>query len=68
MVGQSWENPSDWFLTNSFSTIKFYNHLSKLDFKFRLIHISTPEVYGNTTKKLQKIIIIIRQHHTQYPE
>ena len=52
MVGQSWENPSDWFLTNSFSTIKFYNHLSKLDFKFRLIHISTPEVYGNTTKKI----------------
>ena len=52
MVGQSWENPSDWFLTNSFSTIKLYNQISKLNFSLKLIHISTPEVYGNISKKL----------------
>ena len=47
MVGQSWDRPSDWFYTNSFSTIDFYNSLSKMSFKFKLIHISTPEIYGN---------------------
>ena len=47
MVGQSWDNPQDWFKTNSLSTIKFYNSLSKIKFKFKLIHISTPEIYGN---------------------
>ncbi len=47
MVGQSWKSSSDWFLTNSFSTIKFYETISKFKFKFKLIHISTPEVYGN---------------------
>jgi len=52
MVGQSWQNPEDWFLTNSFSTIKLYNSLSRLSFKFKLIHISTPEIYGNVQKKV----------------
>ena len=47
MVGQSWDNPQDWFKTNSLSTIKFYHSLSKIKFKFKLIHISTPEIYGN---------------------
>ena len=52
MVGQSWENSSDWFLTNSYSTIKLYNQISKLNFSLKLIHISTPEIYGNIGKKL----------------
>ena len=50
MVGQSWENSSDWFLTNSYSTVKFYELISKLKYKFKLIHISTPEIYGNLEK------------------
>ena len=51
MVGQSWINPIDWFYTNSFSTIKLYYNISKLSFKTKLIHISTPEIYGNRKKK-----------------
>jgi dTDP-glucose 4,6-dehydratase len=47
MVGESWVNPQDWFYTNSYSIPKFYFELSKLKFKFRLVHISTPEVYGS---------------------
>lgn len=47
MVGQSWQGASDWFFTNSFSIVKLYDSLSKLKIKFKLIHISTPEVYGN---------------------
>ncbi len=52
MVGQSWKDPEDWFLTNSLSTIKLYSGLSKQTFKFKLIHISTPEIYGNIKKKV----------------
>ena len=54
MVGQSWKNSSDWFLTNSFSTIKFYELISKFKFKFKLIHVSTPEVYGSVTGRIDE--------------
>ena len=47
MVGQSWSAASDWFYTNSFSTIKLYDSISKLKNKVKLIHVSTPEIYGN---------------------
>lgn len=52
MVDESWDNPIDWFYTNSFSTTKLYNSISKLKFKTKLVHISTPEVYGSTTGKI----------------
>jgi dTDP-glucose 4,6-dehydratase len=52
MVGESWIDPDDWFFTNSFSTCKLYNNLSKLNFKFRLVHITTPEVYGSVNGKI----------------
>lgn len=51
MVGQSWNAPEDWFKTNSFAIPYLYNELSKIK-KIRLVHISTPEVYGNTRKKV----------------
>ena len=47
MVGQSWDQASDWFYTNSFSTLRFYDSISKLKKNIRLIHVSTPEIYGN---------------------
>jgi len=50
MVGQSWNNSIDWFYTNSFSTIKLYDSISKFNFNTKLIHISTPEIYGNIKK------------------
>lgn len=46
MVGQSWDYPEHWYMTNTVSTIKFHNKLRNLDFLDRYIHISTPEVYG----------------------
>ena len=46
MVGESWANPGDWFMTNAVSTIKFHDELRKFDFLKRYVHISTPEVYG----------------------
>ena len=49
MVGESWKYPQDWFLTNSYSVPSFYGKLNELKFKFRLLHISTPEIYGSTS-------------------
>lgn len=47
MVGESWANPADWFMTNAVSTVKFHDVLRKCDFLKRYVHISTPEVYGS---------------------
>lgn len=47
MVGESWESPGDWFMTNAVSTVKFQDELRKCDFLKRYVHVSTPEVYGS---------------------
>ena len=47
MVGESWQNPQDWFMTNVVSTIKLQDVLRKCDFLDRYVHVSTPEVYGS---------------------
>ena len=47
MVGESWQNPGDWFRTNVVSTIKFHDELRKCNFLKRYVHVSTPEVYGS---------------------
>jgi dTDP-glucose 4,6-dehydratase len=47
MVGESWKNPQDWFMTNVVSTIKLHDVLRKCDFLERYVHVSTPEVYGS---------------------
>ncbi len=54
MVEQSWKNPEDWYLTNLYSQSKFYNSLLNLKFIKKIIHVSTPEVYGNTKKKIKE--------------
>lgn len=47
MVAESWQNPADWFMTNTVSTVKFHDELRKCGFLKRYVHISTPEVYGS---------------------
>lgn len=47
MVGESWQNPADWFMTNVVSTVKLHDVLRKCDFLERYVHVSTPEVYGS---------------------
>ncbi len=54
MVGQSWDFPEHWFMTNAVSTIKFHNVLRQKDYMERYIHISTPEVYGSCTGFVQE--------------
>lgn len=47
MVGESWQHPADWFMTNAVSTVRFHDELRKCDFLKRYVHITTPEVYGS---------------------
>lgn len=47
MVGQSWDFPEHWFMTNAVSMVKLHNILRHKDYLERYIHITTPEVYGS---------------------
>jgi dTDP-glucose 4,6-dehydratase len=48
MVGQSWDYPEDWMMTNVVSTTKLFERLRHIDHLDRYVHITTPEVYGST--------------------
>ena len=48
MVGQSWDMPEDWIRTNVLSFNILINRLANFDFLERYVHVTTPEVYGNT--------------------
>jgi len=54
MVAQSWDNPEDWYQTNIVSQTLLYKKLSKFKFIKKFIHVSTPEVYGNTNKLIKE--------------
>ncbi len=49
MVAESWKNPTHWYTTNLLSQVAFHDELRKRTFLKKYIHITTPEVYGNTT-------------------
>ena len=53
MVEQSWLHPEDWYNTNIIGQTKVYKILNK-KFINRIIHVTTPEVYGNKNKKLNE--------------
>ncbi|MCE7997275.1 MAG: NAD-dependent epimerase/dehydratase family protein [Rhodobiaceae bacterium] len=48
MVGQSWENPDHWMMTNVVSTVRLHELLRRCDWLERYVHVTTPEVYGST--------------------
>lgn len=48
MVAQSWEEPWDWFQTNTVGLSYLLQALVGLKSLRRYVHISTPEVYGST--------------------
>ena len=54
LVAESWVKPEVWFYTNSYSLTMFYFKLSKLSFLKKIIHFSTPEVYGDTKIKIKE--------------
>lgn len=54
MVAQSWEKPIDWYNTNVLGTINFLEKIKKFGFIKKYVHVSTPEVYGSTTRNLKE--------------
>lgn len=48
MVAQSWEEPWDWFQTNTVGLSYLLQALLQLKSLKKYVHISTPEVYGST--------------------
>ena len=48
MVGQSWEHPEDWMMTNVVSTTNLVKQLTTCKSLEKYIHVTTPEVYGTT--------------------
>lgn len=54
MVAQSWEKPSDWFMTNLVSMVDFHDALRKRDYVQKFVQASTPEVYGNIEGLVQE--------------
>lgn len=60
MVGQSWDFPEHWFMTNVVSSVKLHNRLRHKDYLEKYIHISTPEVYGNCEG-------FVNEHHGYNP-
>ena len=61
MVAESWENPKDWYLTNTLSQINFFQELKKKNIK-KYLHISTPEVYGSSKKKIYETKEYIKKY------
>lgn len=51
MVNESWTNPSDWYETNIVYQVKLYQKLIDKKFINKIIHFTTPEVYGSTKLK-----------------
>lgn len=51
MVAESWNNPDQWFKTNVISKINLIEKLKKIKIN-KYIRISTPEVYGSSSKML----------------
>lgn len=48
MVGESWDEPEDWYATNVVSTATLSRILSNLSGLQKYVHVTTPEVYGST--------------------
>ena len=52
MVNESWKYSKEYFAINFYSKIGILNFIAKKKFLKKFIYISTPEVFGNTTKLL----------------
>ena len=49
MVGQSWDFPQHWYLTNVVSLSALVSVLHDLPSLVKYVHVTTPEVYGSTS-------------------
>ena len=53
-VRSSWQNPSQWYETNTISIVKLSDELRKRTYLKKYLTASTPEVYGSTSNNLKE--------------
>jgi len=53
-VRSSWQNPSQWYETNTISIVKLTDELRKRAYLKKYLTASTPEVYGSTLDNLKE--------------
>ena len=51
MVAESWLNPTHWYQTNLISQVRLHEYIREKKFLKKYVHITTPEVYGDTNGK-----------------
>ena len=66
MVGESWNNPIDWYQTNSFSMIKLYNSIANTKLNLKLFIFQPRGIWKY--KKLHLRIIHITNDTLWLPE
>lgn len=54
MVAESWSRPLDWYRTNVLANVAFHEQLRTRDWLQKYVHIGTPEVYGNTSGRIDE--------------
>ena len=54
MVAQSWQQPGDWYQTNVVANVLFHDRLRQARWLRKYVHVGTPEVYGNTTGRIDE--------------
>ncbi len=54
MVAQSWIHPEDWYTTNLVSQSILYKNLIRFKFIKKIIHVTTPEVYGSNNRVIKE--------------
>ncbi|MBI4676453.1 MAG: GDP-mannose 4,6-dehydratase [Elusimicrobia bacterium] len=52
MVAQSWQAPAQWFETNALAMVRLHEALRKRSYLKKVVHASTPEVYGCTSGRI----------------
>jgi len=53
-VRNSWKYPDQWFQTNCVAVVKLGDFLKDKKYLKKYVHISTPEIYGNTGKNIKE--------------
>lgn len=54
MVAESWKKPDQWYITNIVSKVKLHKFLTESKLIKRYLRVSTPEIYGNSSKYLKE--------------
>lgn len=54
MVAESWQHPEHWYQTNVVANVALHDRLRKIDGLQKYVHVSTPEVYGSTSKDIDE--------------